>query len=283
MNPAPSPADLIRRHLACPKCRAELRVENHRYVCISCGSEGELRDGVFLARPLSAGHYFDDMHCLMQQGNESQEIQEMCYSQQSSVMTELIRPGDVVLDIGCGPIVHFERPDDCVVIGVDPSFESIRANGQLDIRVFGNAESLPLRDRSVDRISLFYSIHHMVGQTKAETGANVTAALRECGRVIREGGTVVVFDMSPWWPVWQAERYAWNRARKTLADKLDMFFWRDSALQRLASAAFSFKRFEAKNFRVSPFLVFPPVFSLPGLRLPRFLYPFDIKMYKWSF
>src|SRR6185436_5695555 len=204
----------------------------------SCASEGELRDGVFLAKPLSAGHYFDDLHGLMQQGNESQEIQEMCYSQQSSVMTELIRPGDVVLDIGCGPIVHFERPDDCVVIGVDPSFESIRANGQLDIRVFGNAESLPLRDRSVDRISLFYSIHHMVGQTKAETGANVTAALRECGRVIREGGTVVVFDMSPWWPVWQAERYAWNRARKTLADKLDMFFWRDSALQRLASAAF---------------------------------------------
>ena len=96
MNSASSTADLIRQHLACPKCKAELRVANHRYACISCGSEGELRDGVFLAKPLSAGHYFDDMHCLMQQGNESREIQEMCYSQQSSVMTELIRPGDVV-------------------------------------------------------------------------------------------------------------------------------------------------------------------------------------------
>jgi ubiquinone/menaquinone biosynthesis C-methylase UbiE len=283
MNPAPSPTELMRRHLACPKCRADVRIENHRYACVSCGHEGELRDGVFLAKPLETGHYFDDLHEVMQEGNETPEIREMCYSKQSELLEEMIRPGDVVVDIGCGPVVHFEKPHDCVLIGVDPSFNSIRSNSQLDIRVFGNAESMPLRDRSVDRISLFYSIHHMIGQTQAETRTNVTAALRECGRVIREGGTVVVFDMSPWWPVWQAERLVWNRARKALADKLDMFFWRDSALQRLAGAAFSFKQFEARNFSVSPFLVFPPVFSLPGLKVPRFLYPFDIKMYKWSF
>ena len=142
---------------------------------------------------------------------------------------------------------------------------------------------MPLRDGSVDRISLFYSIHHMIGQTVAENRDNVTAALRECGRVMRPGGTLVVFDMSPYWPVWQVQRLMWNQARKTLADKLDMFFWRDGVLQRLAEGAFPARRVETETFSVSPFLVFPPVFSLPSLKLPRFLYPFDIKMYKWSF
>jgi len=283
MNADSTDISSMQKYLACPKCHADIRISDQLYRCLTCGDVGQLRDNVFLARPLDRGHYFDDLHEVMQEGNETPEIREMCYSKQSDILEEMIRPGDVVVDIGCGPAIHFEKPCDCVLIGVDPSFNSIRANSKLDIRVCGNAESMPLRDRSVDRISLFYSIHHMIGQTQAETRANVTAALRECGRVIREGGTVVVFDMSPWWPAWQAERLVWNRARKALADKLDMFFWRESALQRLASAAFSFKQFEARNFSVSPFLVFPPVFSLPGLKVPRFLYPFDIKMYKWSF
>jgi ubiquinone/menaquinone biosynthesis C-methylase UbiE len=281
--PNPVATDLIQRHFACPKCRAEIRVEAHRYTCVRCGSQDEIRDGIFLAKPLSNGHYFDDMHRLMQRGNQSAEIWTLCYAQQSRIAAGLIRPGDVVLDIGCGPAIHFERPQDCVLIGVDPSFDSLRANQALDVGVFCGAEAMPLRDRSVDRIFFFYSIHHMVGQTVEENTANLAAALRECGRVVREGGTVVIFDMSPWWPAWQAQKLAWNRARKTLADKLDMFFWRDSALRRLAATVFSAKSFEERRFSVSPFLAFPPVFSLPNLKVPRLLYPFDIKMYQWSF
>lgn len=283
MTIKPSAANLIQSYLACPTCRAEIRVTEREYKCVSCGATGEIRDGVFLAKPLAVAHYFDDMHQLMQEGNQSPAIREMCYSQQSRILSSMIRPGDVVVDIGCGPVVHFEKPEDCVLIGVDPSFDSIRANRKLDIRVFGSAAAMPLRDRSVDRISLFYSIHHMIGQTVAENQDNVTAALRECGRVMRPGGTLVVFDMSPWWPVWQAQRLMWNQARKALADKLDMFFWRDGALRRLAEGAFPGRKVETETFSISPFLVFPPVFSLPGLKLPRFLYPFDIKMYKWSF
>jgi ubiquinone/menaquinone biosynthesis C-methylase UbiE len=283
MTQSLSASDLMERYLVCPTCRGRIRVQERRYVCASCGREGGVQDNVFLAKPLSNGHYFDDMHRLMQQGNQSPAIWELCYAQQSRLLASMIRPRDVVLDIGCGPTVHFEKPADCVLIGVDPSFDSIRSNQKLDVRIFGGAESMPLRDQSVDRISLFYSIHHMIGQTVTDNAANVTAALRECGRVIRPGGTLAVFDMSPWWPVWQAQRVAWNRARKILADKLDMFFWRDTALREIAEDVFPNTQFEAETFSVSPFLVFPPVFSLPALKVPRFLYPFDIKMYKWSF
>ena len=82
---------------------------------------------------------------------------------------------------------------------------------------------------------------------------------------------------------WQAQRMAWNRVRSNLDDKLDMFFWRGSALERLAGPILQARDYSTQSFKVSPLLTFPPVFSLPNLRVPRFMYPFDIKMYKWSF
>lgn len=279
----PQPSQLIEKYLACPKCRADMRVDADRCTCMACGEDYELRDGVFIVNALAARHYFDDKHQVMQHGNESPEIQELCYDQQSAIAKELVCPGEVVLDIGCGPTVHFKRPPDSILIGVDPSLASLKANQGLDLGVFCGAEAMPFRDKSVDRIFCFYSIHHMVGQSVKENTANLGAALRECGRVIREGGTLVIFDMSPWWPVWHVEKLAWNRARRLLSDRLDMFFWRGGALERLAATAFTSKAFESRSFSVSPFLTFPPVFSLPGLKLPRFLYPFDTKMYKWSF
>lgn len=275
---------LYARHLGCPSCHARaLAIEDAGYQCLNCKQIGVIRDGVFLARPLKEGHYFDQLHGLMQVGNEEAAIWTMCYDQQSRLAAELIKAGDVVLDVGCGPRIHFERPKDCVLMGLDPSFESVRSNKSLDIRIFGGAEALPLADGSVDRMFFFYSIHHMIGQTVDENFANVKATLREAGRVVRDGGDVVMFDMSPWWPAWQAQKLAWNQARKVLADKLDMFFWRDSTLRSLARGAFSSNKFEARSFSVSPFLVFPPIFTLPKLKLPRFMYPFDIMMYKWSF
>ena len=145
MSTKPLAADLMQSYLACPGCRAEIHITARQYSCAVCGSTGEIQDGVFLAKSLPTAHYFNDMHQLMQKGN---------YSPQPRLLSSMVRPGEVVVDIGCGPVVHFEKHDDCVLIGVDPSFDSIRANRKLDIRVFGSAVSMPLRDGSVDRISL---------------------------------------------------------------------------------------------------------------------------------
>ncbi len=280
---SPTPVDLIQKHLACVQCKGALTASEGRYACPSCSRTYDFEDGVFFAKESKATHYFDAVHQVMQVGNESEEISTLCYTEQSRLALDMIRPGDVVVDIGCGPKINYAKPADCTLIGIDPSFESIRANKALDIRIFGGAENAPLPDNSVDRIFLFYSIHHMVGRTVEENAANLAASLRECGRVMRAGGTLAVFDMSPWWPAWQAQKLGWNAARGMLADKLDMFFWRESALQRLAEKAVAAKSFSSHTFKVSPFLMFPPAFGLPNFKVPRFLYPFDVKMYKWAF
>lgn len=280
---SPVPVDLIQKHLACVQCKGALTASEGRYSCPACNRGYDFADGVFYAKESKAAHYFDAVHQVMQVGNQSDEIAALCYTKQSRIAVGSIKPGDVVLDIGCGPTINYAKPADCVLIGLDPSLESIRANKAVDIRIFGGAENAPLADKSVDRIFLFYSIHHMVGKTVEENTANLAASLRECGRVMRDNGSLMVFDMSPWWPAWQAQKLGWNTARGVLADKLDMFFWRESALQALAEKTISAKGFSSETFKVSPFLMFPPAFGLPNFKVPRFLYPFDVKMYKWSF
>jgi SAM-dependent methyltransferase len=274
---------LVQKHLACIDCKGKLTAVQGRFSCLACERTYDFADGVFFARERKAAHYFDAAHQIMQVGNDSPEISTLCYSQQSRIAIGLIKPGDVVVDIGCGPSIHYEKPRDCVLIGIDPSFESIRANQSLDIRIFGGAESPPFADGSVDRIFLFYSIHHMIGQTVEENTANLAAALHECNRMIRKQGSIVIFDMSPWWPAWQLQCLAWNQARSALADKLDMFFWRKSALKKLAEPILAARDFTSCTFQVSPLLVFPPIFSIPRLKFPRFLYPFDVNMYLWQY
>jgi SAM-dependent methyltransferase len=273
----------VQEHLACTQCKGSLSPQGSGFVCTRCRRAFEVRDGVFMARAPGEGHYFDNRHEVMQQGNASPETWAAFYSQQSELASTMIAAGEVVVDVGCGPSTHFDKPSGAVLIGIDPSFESVRANRGVDIRVFGGGEAMPLADKSVDRIFFFYSVHHMVGTTVADNAANLSAVLDEASRVVRKNGSVVIFDLNPWWPAWTAQRLAWNRARSTLASKLDMFFWRESSLTGFAERAFPGARRETRTFRVSPFAVFPPVFSLPSLKIPRFLYPFDLKMYKWSF
>ena len=278
-----STIQLMQQYVACPKCKGDIRVNNDNYICVACGNSDQIRDGVFSAQPSSPSHYFDKKHSLVELTIESPGTWDMFYEQQSRIAAASIRAGDVVVDVGCGSELHFEKPKDCVVIGVDPSFDSLTANRGLDLRIHSGAEAMPLKNQSVDRMFFFYSVHHMVGQTTDENTANLASALRECGRVIRSAGSVVIFDMSPWWFAWHSQKLAWNRARGLLEGKLNMFFWRRSVLERFASRAFAAKTFECRNFRVSPFHMFQPVFNLPNLKVPRLLYPFDVLMYKWSF
>lgn len=267
--------------LACPKCRAPLPDIEDRLICAGCGMEIRVLDGVVIARPTEAESYFDQTFAVMQEGNRMEGTWEIFYAEQIRYVESLLIPGEVVLDVGCGPTLLYD-PKDTYVIGVDASLPSIQANKAVSLGVYASAAELPLRTASVDTVMCFYSIHHMTGANVAENERIVRQVFSEFERVLKPAGRLMIFDMSPWFGFAMAEELVWNMAKAKIGPGLDMFFWKDRRLRDIATLAMKDASLTIKRFGRKPFQTFPPVFSKPGLRLPRFLYPFDINLYSWQ-
>lgn len=110
------------------------------------------------------------------------------------------RPGDRVLDVGCGTgyltalLAEAVGPDGKAV-GVDPSeamvsqASEVRSDAGARYLV-GFAESLPLGDGSFDVVSSSLALHHIDDDQRQ-------AAAAEMARVLRPGGQVLVADFRP--------------------------------------------------------------------------------------
>jgi SAM-dependent methyltransferase len=269
--------------LACPLCHGRLAQEGPAIRCQACAFRGSMRGGVFIAKEFAAPTYFDDKHAVMSEGKHDAQSWEIFYREQVDAVSKELGSRKVVVDVGCGPQIPYRKGADVLLIGVDPSFESLLANKSVDLPVYGSSDALPLRDKSVDLVLCFYSVHHMTGETLIENVIAVDNAFREFGRVVRPGGSLLVFDLSPWWPGAVLGNAVWNLARRILGKKLDMYFWRASALRTLGQRYFPQAQLTTTAYNKSMFSTFSPVFSLPRLRVPRFLYPFDINLYRWDF
>ncbi len=267
--------------LACPKCRAPLLPAPAVASCSACAASLKVRDRVLVARDPASHSYFDEVYEVMRLGNHARGTWDIFYKEQAAAVERSLHEGEVLVDVGCGPELPY-RKNGAYVIGVDASFHSIRANEAVDLRVFASAGELPLADRAADAIVCFYSIHHMTGGTVADNRDMVGRVFREFARVLTPGGRLMIFDMSPWMPFAALEELAWNPAKRRLGDSLDMFFWKDRSLERLCREALPGASFSKIRYGRGPFQTFPPIFSKPGLRFPRFLYPFDINLYVWQ-
>jgi ubiquinone/menaquinone biosynthesis C-methylase UbiE len=278
-------SEQVERLLACPVCRSRFVVDGDDVRCQnpSCGYVGLLAHDVVLLGDRANRSFFDDRHEVMTVGNSQDGVRCLCYDEQSRTVEGLMRPGQIVLDVGCGPTLPYQKPADTFVIGLEASYDSILANRSVDMRVYGSALEIPMADRSVDMVLAFYAIHHMTGQTIRENIQRLGVALAELGRVVKPGGELLVFEVSPWKPAWAAERLLWNTARKVLGSKLDMCFYTAGVYQRVGRAVLPQARLTIEPYSTSMFSTFPPAFNLPWLEVPRFLYPFDVNLYRWHF
>ena len=126
------------------------------------------------------------------------------------------RPGDRVVDIGCGPGAAVRRAAGigAVVTGVDPATVMLRVARVLDRSgsaryLEGVAEALPLDDDEVDAAIALATVHHW---------PDLPGALAEIARVLVPGGRFVALERevsgdasglaSHGWTLAQAERFA---------------------------------------------------------------------------
>lgn len=114
----------------------------------------------------------------------------------------LVRPGDNVLDVGCGTgevtLLAKSRAKEGRVYGIDPAPEMIevarkkaaRKNLEIDFRV-GVIESLPFPDASIDVVTSSLMMHHLPDDLKVR-------GLAEVYRVLKPGGHLLIADfMNP--------------------------------------------------------------------------------------
>ena len=274
----------IEDHLACPRCHGPVTVRAEEIRCSRSGCEftGAIADEIALMRGQRDGSFFDDKHEVMEHGSAEPGVRRCCYAEQATVIESAIPAGAVVVDVGCGPTLQYRRTKPWVLIGVDLSYESLRANTEVDIRVYGSAADLPLGDGSVDAIVSLYAIHHFGGQTRRENESRVARGFAEFGRVLKPGGSLFIFELSPWWPVWQAQCAGWNLARR-LMPGMDIFFWRERPLVDVAAAHLGrTTTLRRVRFRAPALTPIPPVFACPALKIPRFLFPFHVHLYHWT-
>ena len=268
----------IEDHLACPRCHGPLTVRAEEISCSrGCGFTGAIADGIAGMRGQRDGSFFDDKHAVMEHGSAEPGVRRCCYAEQARVIESSIPADAVVVDVGCGPALPYRRARSWTLIGVDLSYESLRANTEVDIRVYGSAADLPLADHSVDAIVSLYAIHHFGGQTLRENESRVARGFVEFGRVLKPGGSLFIFELSPWWPIWQAQRASWNLVRKLLPS-MDIFFWRERPLLKVAAAHLGrVTTVRRVRFQAPVLTPIPPMFACPSLKIPRFLFPFHVR------
>ena len=275
----------LEKLLACPRCHGGLRQETDGLRCTgaACGFRAAIANGIVSASAGGSGpSFFDSAFPVMIHGSDQPGPRRTFYEQQIAALEARLPRTGVVLDVGCGPRIGYARAPGTVLIGLDMSYESLKHNGDVDVRVHGSATALPVPSASVDAVVCFYSLHHFVGKTTADNEALMRAAFREFGRALKPTGDLVVFEVAPWVPVWNIQTVAWNAMRRALGTSFDMYFWGRQALTRLA--ADELPRGSAltyRAFRIPPFTTFPPAFAVQWLRIPRVLYPFHLCMYHW--
>lgn len=135
-----------------------------------------------------------------------------------------LRPGDRVLDVGCGPgrlaVLAKQRAGDGEVHGIDPSPEMIRvaseraanAGVEVDFRT-GVIEGLPYPDASFDLVTSSFMIHHLPDDLKGKGFA-------EMARVLKPGGRLLVAELTGKGFLWRIMSLVGHRFPDDYGDRL---------------------------------------------------------------
>jgi len=196
----------IQEFVCCPKCKRNLQVHTEYFICIECGLQYPVVDGVVEFLPSNSVEKGRGQKLM--ESEKMVKIYESKWWRGSKLFTPFLKisiddeialikrivkagPADRVLDLACGPGV-FTRPfaiesSDREVIGFDLSWPMLRyANTKAKkfgieniVFMHGDAHYLPLKDSSIDVANCCGAMHIF---------KNIRQVLGELHRVIRPNG-----------------------------------------------------------------------------------------------
>ena len=275
----PSLASRIASHLQCPRCHGGLALGGEDIRCAACGTVATLV-GDIVSFQHGAKAYFDKR--VLELDTTTENNWEFSYAQQVSLLASYLERATTVLDIGCGSRLPYAPRPDAFVIGVDPSGDALRANERLNLRVHASGARLPIASSSVDLLVCFYSLHHMIGGSIAETRENVAGCLRECARALVPGGTLFIVENNPRALYRVFQEWGWPLAKRILGRHLDMFFWSQRGLNSLLIDTTGRGVDRTITCDTGWMTVISPIFAVPRFKVPRFMHPLNCSVSIWS-
>lgn len=100
-----------------------------------------------------------------------------------------LQQSDRLLDLatGTGVVARAAAEITRTIVGADPSIGMLKAGRGKFARVQATSEALPLDDASFDFITIGFALRHF---------ADLHAAFRECRRVLRPGGRILILEIT---------------------------------------------------------------------------------------
>jgi SAM-dependent methyltransferase len=200
------PATDLDIQLACPSCRTPLVSEGDLH-CTSCGTAFPVRDGLpilLTAESTDATSTVAELYDGVAEDYDlvfASHVVEHYLARRAALVQRLLSRG-AVLDVGCGTGILAARLANLgyEVAGVDLAPAMLARAQRRGLRHVYAARStaMPFENGSFDLAITVATLHHL------ETPERVAGTIGEMGRVVRDGGFVVLWDhnpLNPYWPL----------------------------------------------------------------------------------
>ncbi|MCR4792053.1 MAG: class I SAM-dependent methyltransferase [Lachnospiraceae bacterium] len=137
--------------------------------------------------------------------DEIMSIQPIFYKNSGRKINNELKKGHIVADIGNGGVINYLFDDlerlDCVDLSLSNSSIKKYSNCPNVNFLEGNVFHLNnIQDEMYDRVILQCVIHHLAGHNYLTTEANVKKALKECARITKKNGELLIVEsvVVPW-------------------------------------------------------------------------------------